>query len=350
MNLKLPVLFPEQLSTTRDIEVYTACPYKWYVNRCQRMSKYTYNNDLEAGSEFAKAMETTRNAFYKDNLPEEDAINLGVKSILENFGATYANAEFKDDLKTPEKLAEVFKKMFAENPMGATSIVPFKMEDGTLSVEQDFDTELPIKHPDTGKPLILKCKLDMLGTKDNVVYVVDEKTCKSVLLDDIKQTDLLRTQNQFVQYVTVGNMNKDKFNNLEITHVRINRVKIKKTYTRNENAVVPYDFAVDVWFQRTWWDNLLFIVQEMVDRYNTVKIRQAAILNDEFVPNKVIFPRAYGNACTTYFKPCSFTYHCTSGNAQDLSEYGFRQVVCDSRTNYEEIPLVQYKAKLLGAE
>lgn len=355
MDYNLITLFPEVLSTSRDIELFSQCPYKWFVMRCQRISKYIYNNDLEAGREFAEAMEITRVAYYKSNLSQRQAIELGKKSILENFGATYAEAQYQDNLKTPEKLAEVFERMFEENPLDSDAIVPFEMADGSLSIEQDFSVELPFTHPETGKPLVLKCVLDMLGTKNNTVYVVDEKTTKSVLADSIKQTDLLRTQNQFVQYVTVANMNKEKFGGLEVTHVRINKCVIKKSYKKGEEVVQPYEFAVDIWFQKEWWNNLLYLVADMLSKYKQYKNIKKTILLCKVPERKaeledtIIFPRAYGTACTTFFRPCSLSYHCTSGNAQDLFLEGYQQIVCDSRTKYEPISLFRYKRELLAS-
>jgi len=351
MNLTYETLFPEVLSTTQDIEVFTQCPYKWFLKRCARMHKYAYNSDLEAGSEFAKAMEITRTAFYKENLPEYEAVELGKKHILESYGETYSSQSFPDTIKTPEKLAEVFGKMFEEHPMGESSIIPFEMTDGSLSVEQDFTIELPFTHPETGLPLKLKCKLDMLGTDGNVVYVVDEKTAKSVLTDAIKQLDLLRTQNQFVQYVTVANMNKEKFGNMNVTHVRINKCVIKTKYAKGEDVVKPYDFQVDLWFQKEWWNNLLFLVEDMLSKYKQFTITKTDVQAERYLEqynlDRPIFPRAYGAACTLFFSPCAFTYHCTSGNNQDLFEEGYKQIVCDSRTNFTAIPLKEYKRNLL---
>lgn len=354
MNLTYNTLFPEVLSTTQDIETFTQCPYKWFLKRCAKMYKYSYNSDLEAGGEFAKAMEITRNAYYTEDISEKEAIERGKIHILESYGATYALQDYPDTVKTPEKLAEVFKRMFEEHPMEDSSIVPFEMTDGSLSVEQDFTIELPFKHPETEKPLILKCKLDMLGTADNIVYVVDEKTAKSVLSDSIKQLDCLRTQNQFVQYVTIANMNSEKFGNMKVTHVRINKCVIKKSYAKGEEVVKPYEFQVDVWFQKTWWNNLLYLVKDMLWKYDNYRrlqglyIQAAFEANTEAMEDEVIFPRAYGTACTLFFRPCAFTYHCTSCNNQDLFEEGYRQILCDSRTNFKEIPLKQYKQKLLG--
>jgi hypothetical protein len=206
------------------------------------------------------------------------------------------------------------------------------MLNGDLSVEQDFSVELPFTHPETGLPIILRGVLDLLGLRDTTVFGVDEKTCKSVLTDAIKQADLLRTSNQFVCYTCLANKNKEKFGNLELTHFRVNKCKIKKTYTKTENVVEGYEFLIDIWFQETWWNNMLYQVGDMLEKYKKFKEVQAAIPDykePESLERLVIFPRAYGHSCTLFFRPCLFTYHCTSGTAQDLFAQGFKQIVSD---------------------
>jgi hypothetical protein len=309
--------FPETLSTSRDFEVYNNCQYKWYKLRCAAWSRSTYNNDLSAGGEFAKSMELTRNAYYKEGKNESDSIKVGVDNLQKDFTNNYYFANSEDSVKTPAKMVEVFKKYFDEYPLDSRSITPLELGDGSIAVEQDFSIELPFTNPDTGKPIILKCKLDMLGQRDNVVYVVDEKTCKSVLTSHEMQLDLLRTQNQFVQYVTIGNMQKDILgNDLNITHVCIRKCKIKKSYAKNENIVESYEFQVDTWFQKTWYDNLLNIVENMLLTYNTLKTTG----NNKFIRN-------YSHGCTAFFRPCILTKHCTSAFYQDITEEGFVQQV-----------------------
>lgn len=345
----METLFPELLTVTRDFELYGSCKYKWFLQRCLRLTKYSYNNDLEAGSEFASAMEVIRVAFYKDGMSEADAVKLGVKSLLGSFGKSYAEAEYQDDLKTPEKMAEVLERMFFENSMEESTIVPFVMDDNTLSVEQDFSIELPFTHPDTGKPLMLKGILDMLGSRDDVIFGVDEKTCKSVLTDADKQCDLLRTSNQFVCYVNLANKNKEKFGGSEVTHFRVNKCKIKKNYGKTEQVVEGYEFLIDLWFQKTWWNNMLYQVNDMIESYKKFKFVQLSMadyldeVGKEQMRDKVIFPRSYGNSCTLFFRPCIFTYHCTSGSAQDLLADGFKQVVNDDRTKGSAVPLHDWR-------
>lgn len=346
-DFTMETMFPEVLSSTQDIEVFTSCQYKWFIKRCGKWSKRAYNVNLEAGKEFAKAMELTRVAFYKDGKTEQEAIDIGLNHILTEYAKSYASQEYPDDLKTPEKMAEVFRQMFTLNPMEDLDIVPFVMEDGTLSVEQDLSIELPIDHPETGKPIVLKCKLDMLGIRDGRVFVQDEKTAKSVLKDQIKQTNLLRTSNQFVQYAAVANKSDLLPPELTVTHIRINKCIIKKRYAKDDQVVVPYEFAVDLWFQAEWWQNLLHIVNDMVTKYKHFKYMAEFGSKEKVIDiannHLVVFPRAYGHGCTTFFSPCQLTDHCTSGNYQSLGEQGFRQVVCDSRTGYKDVPLLEYK-------
>ena len=137
-----------------------------------------------------------------------------------------------------------------------------------------------------------------------------------------------------------------------VTHVRINKCVIKTKYAKGEEVVKPYDFQVDLWFQKTWWNNLLYLVEDMLFKYNTYKGDQVDIQRFperlEVLEDNVLFPRAYGAACNLFFRPCNFTYHCTSGNSQDLFEEGYKQIVCDSRTEFKEIPLKEYKRNLLG--
>lgn len=317
--------FPESLSTTRDIELFNTCEYKWFKLRCEHWVKPSYNNDLQAGGEFAKAIELTRIAYYKENLSEQEAINIGLLNLQNSFSSNYYLADCKDDIKTPERMADVFIKYFKDCPLSKQAIVPIELTNGQLAVEQDFTIELPFNHPHTGNPIKLKCKLDMLGQRNNIVYVVDEKTCKSVLTDHNKQLDLLRTQNQFVQYVTIGNLQKELLGDLRITHVCIRKCKIKKSYTKGENIVESYEFLVDTYFQKTWWNNLLLVVARMLDLY----------LNEER------FIRNYGTGCTQFFSPCQLTYHCTNANGQDLTNQGFTQQVHNSNMK-EPISLFNY--------
>ncbi len=338
--------FPLQLSTTQDVEVYNRCPYLWSKFRIEWWRRYTYNNHIEFGKEFASALETTRKAYYKECLTAQDSINLGLQQILETFGETFQPSSFNEDIKTPAKMQEVFVKYFEEFPLDS-DLTPFLLPNGELSVEQRYDIELPYLHPELNVPLILSAKPDILGIDSNGnVCLVDEKTAsQSGMADMVKSTDKYRTRNQFVQYTTLINNNNLLGEGKRITQAKVRRVVITKIklidsskankglIPKTSKVVEEYSFDIDRWYQDTWWNTTLDIVGEMLESYKKYKE------NDTMA-----FRRRYGN-CESFFNPCELTQHCTSGAAQAMERLGYAQLWHDKDANIT-LPLVDKRKEL----
>ena len=341
-------LFPHRLSTTQDFEVYNTCSYKWFLQRCCYYTKYAYNIDLEFGSEFASAIEKVRVAYYKEGKSTNEALAIGLLHIRDNFSVSFAESNIADTLKTPEKMSEVLRAYFNEYPLDSTAIVPFGLTDGSISVEQTFDIELPFMHPETCKPLIMSVKPDMVGMDSHGKFVlVDEKTSKQTGMNDYTKTvDCYRTKNQFVQYVFGINRNKEKFGDLNVTHMVIRRVVVTAKAMKDMNVVEEYEFNIDLWFQEEWWNNTLLMVEQMLDNYHRLITMQefSDFGTDAPAYKKIAFRKSYGN-CEQFFKPCKFTNHCTSKGGQDLQAQGFEQKVYDKETK-NEIPLVEFRKQL----
>lgn len=340
-------LFPHRLSTTQDFEKYNQCPYLWFLQRCCYFTKYAYNIDLEFGSEFASAIEKVRVAFYKDGKSVEEALAIGLLHIRDNFSVSFAESNIADTLKTPEKMSEVLRAYFNEYPLDSTAIVPFELADGSISVEQTFDIELPFNHPETGKPLVMSVKPDMIGMDSHGKFVlVDEKTSKQTGMNNYTQTvDCYRTKNQFVQYVFGINHNKEKFGDLNVTHMVIRRVVVTAKAMKDMNVVEEYEFNIDLWFQQEWWNNILHLVREMIESYLHRKALDRIPDRPEIEAyRKIAFRKSYGN-CEQFFKPCKFTNHCTSKEGQDLQSQGFEQKVYNKETD-SSIPLSEARQQL----
>jgi len=105
---------------------------------------------------------------------------------------------------------------------------------------------------------------------------------------------------------------------------------------KNSNIVEQYEFAIDEWYQKTWWENTLKLVEEMLASYMN------------YSGLKVPFRRAYGN-CERYFRPCALTAHCTSSSFQDLYQLGYEQKVYD-KESATHIPLVDYRKSIFGEQ
>jgi hypothetical protein len=316
--------------------------------RCQYWTRYVYNNHIEFGKEFASALEITRNAYYLEGKPSDEAIALGLDNILNTFGVTFQPSNIATDLKTPAKMQEVFARYFEEFPLD-TDIKPFVLPNGRLSVEQRYDIELPFLHPELGVPLILSAKPDLLGVDNNGnTVLIDEKTAgQSGLSDVIKTTDKYRTRNQFVQYTTLLN----KFVELPVAPVsqaKIRRVVLTKSklvsnkkvggniIPTTSQVVEEYSFNIDRWYQSEWWETTLLTIEEMLDSYKR-----------HMEGGQRAFLRKYGN-CEQFFNPCELTNHCTSGAAQDLSSLGYKQIWRDKDTG--ESMLMHNKRILLGLD
>lgn len=343
---KVLTLFPHRLSTTQDFEPYNQCSYKWYLQRCCYYTKYAYNIDLEFGGEFASAIEKVRVAYYKDGKSTDEALAIGLLHIRDNFSVSFAESNIADTLKTPEKMTEVLRAYFSEYPLDSTAIIPFELADGSISVEQTFDIELPFLHPETSKPLIMSVKPDMIGMDSNGKFVlVDEKTSKQTGMNDYTKTvDCYRTKNQFVQYVFGINHNKEKFGDLNVTHMVIRRVVVTAKAMKDMNVVEEYEFNIDAWYQQEWWRNILALVEEMLLNYELFKTKQDGTNTQNINKDFIAFRKSYGN-CEQFFRPCKFTNHCTSQEGQDLQAQGFEQKVYDKETK-TEIPLAEFRNQL----
>jgi len=223
-------LFPQHLSTTQDIEVFNRCPYLWYTTRVARWCKPTYNNHLVFGAEFAKAREITLKAYHEECLTSEDAINKGLKYIAEHFATIFEPSSMNNDIKTPAKMEEVFTRYCQEEFPLDSDLTPFVLPNGNISVEQSFIIDLPYLHPQTGEPLRISAKPDLLGYDNNgICTLLDDKTASSTGMNDVvKTTNILRTQNQFIQYATLLNKHKLIGNN-KITQVKVRKIVVTKT-------------------------------------------------------------------------------------------------------------------------
>ena len=332
IELSKPVYwFPATLHFSTDFDTFQVCQYKWALLRLFHWRRYVKNIHLTAGGEFAAAMELTRNAYYKQGLPAEEAIAIGKTWVLEKYAGLYFAEGYDDtkEAKTPERMAFVFEELWRQYPLINEPIHPFIMENGELSVEQEMKLPLEAIHPVLNKPLVLVGTLDKIGLQSTIVKGVDEKTASQVKEKTQENMDMLRTSGQFVEYCNMANRLKEVFGDLQMQHFVVHKIVCKKSYTKGESIIQRFEFNIDFWYQDAWWKNMLRQVRVMLKGF--------AHLQEH--GNLDYFLRDWGSSCNMYNKPCQFTSHCTSGACQDLSTLDFKQVVCNRETQGKVIPL-----------
>lgn len=312
--------FPERLSPTSDFGLFAQCQHKWLLERVFFLRKQAVSApassgsiDLDAGGAFAKAMELTRNAYYKQKLSAEDAVEIGQRYLLGDFATNFAASPYalSENLKTPTNLSHTFANYFAETGLDEERVLPYQLPDKSISVELPLFLDTPFQHPRTRKPIQIHCILDLLGFDGESVVCVDEKTCKSVLLDSAKQTDLLRTETQFA--FQVGMVNR------LAPHLGIagcNKMEVRKVVINNAKPLRKYAFYIEHTHQRLWWENVLDTINEMLKVY----AKERGL-------------RDFHLGCSAYFKPCEFTQACTSRLGEVLLKNGYTQMFRNRETN-----------------
>lgn len=192
--------FPAVIDNTNRSS-FRKCETYWQYANINRIKPATPSIHLHAGAAFAKGIETVRRAFWESKASPADALALGIHALITHFGDFVIDEGHN---KSCERLCQALISYFDQYPIDADSIQPFhNVEADTYGIEFSFaitipdDDGSPILHPDSGDPLIYGGKFDMLGVRDNVLFVTDEKTTSQLGNAWLKQWSL---DSQFTGY------------------------------------------------------------------------------------------------------------------------------------------------------
>lgn len=331
----METLFPINFSHTMLSDLWT-CEFKWYRAHVQRLTGVNRSGDLIAGGLFAKACEITRKAYFNDGLDEETAIDLGYTSIL-------VGEDTKDELKTNERMAFVFKQYFKKFRMDS-SLIPCRLADGTHAIEYTFQLDTGIAHPEIpDQNIIFKGKLDGLyerlymGKVTNI-YIVDEKTTKTVrrvkgakgkLVDFAAEEDQYRMDGQFIGYHWAARQLGVKTNKS-----LIRRVPIGTEFETAFELEIP---VTSVMLSR-WESSTFSKIGELIEKYKWLK-STGRDASDAFYP-------VYNKGCTEFSKVCAFNVGCVDPYGEQILASQYQQLVYHDK---KQMSLKEYK-ELRGVE
>lgn len=274
--------FPQVIDST--ILSSISCPRKFFYRHCMHLSG-AKSVHLNAGGALAKALQVARNAFYKDNKSQEESLLLATRAFINEWGEYDPEGHYKDFVNV---LSAVFS-YFYTYPMATDHIQPFRnSKDNSPAVEFTFALPLPIKHPETGEPLLFSGRCDMIGTNGSTTCVVDEKTTYAFQSNWSNQF-LMR--GQFMGYCWAAQQHGIKTNTAVVRGIAIQQRNIK-----HQEAI----FSLPQWQIERWYNNALDKIQIAIDHWNAFKSFGLEAL-----------PMDYGNACSAY-SGCEFTDLCTS--------------------------------------
>lgn len=158
------------------ISSFKACDRKGYLKFFQMWADPYPSIDLHAGQAFAKGLEVARLSYYLEGLPAQIAVARGWQALIAEYGDFDGS---RKPNKSASRMGHALVSYFDEYPLETDIIKPARLGDRP-AVEFRFALPLPIKHPETGDPIMYSGRFDMLGEHGSQLYIVDEKTTGSL--------------------------------------------------------------------------------------------------------------------------------------------------------------------------
>lgn len=164
--------FPPVIDSSMRGE-FIGCPQSFFQRYILGRQKAGRSIHLHFGSAFAKGLETFRNSFYLDGRAQDEALAAGIAAAI----AAWGDFESLDtDTKNLERLIGALEAYVAQYPPATDHVTPLRLANGTLGTEFSFALPLPIRHPETGEPLLYSGRFDMLAEMGGQPYIEDDKT------------------------------------------------------------------------------------------------------------------------------------------------------------------------------
>lgn len=169
--------FPTTIDNTMR-SAFVSCPQLYYRTYFQHWKPIQESVDLVAGKAYAAGIEATRREFWERKNPDTDeCLAVGVQALITSYG------DFEPPIghvKTLDRMIGALDAYFLNYGFATDNIKPL-MQNDIPAVEFSFALPIPgTAHPTTGEPLIYTGRYDMLGTFNNALFVVDEKTTKQL--------------------------------------------------------------------------------------------------------------------------------------------------------------------------
>lgn len=238
----MDIPFPTVWDSTM-VAALRSCPTKLRYAYLEHWKPKGISVHLHAGASYARGLEVARTAFYVENRSETDAVALGVNALLSHYG----NFECPpDSAKSALRTAGALEYYFTKYPLSSDPARPATI--GTKpAIEFSFAVPLPLRHPETGEPLIYCGRADMIADFAGGRYVFDDKTTSQLGASWSRQWDL---RSQFTGYCWAA-----REHGIPCTGVIVRGVSILKTkYDTLQAITYRPDWQIDRWVEQTLRD------------------------------------------------------------------------------------------------
>lgn len=271
--------FPSVFDST-ILAAIRSCHMKAYLEFMEHWKGREPSVHLHAGAAFAAGLEAARKAFHQEGKPEEESIQLGLKTLMEFYGDFECPS---DSAKSLERTAGAYEFYCARYPLSQDD--PILLPGGKRGVELSFAEPIDLKHPETGEPLIYCGRADQLVNKFDGIFGDDDKTTSQLGASWPRQWDL---RSQFTGY----SWGFKRSLNLDVKGWLVRGVSILKTkYDTLEAVTYRPAWQIERWYDQTLRDITKFMadweqgvydmnLDHACNEYGGCQFRQACLLQD----------------------------------------------------------------------
>ena len=281
-NLSFPIFIDSTM-----LNDFRLCEQKWAWRYLHHLVPASPNVHLNAGGAFAKGLEIARRSFYEQGQSQEDSVAFGLKALLEAYG----DAQDESGKKTWEAVSGALIYYCDNHPFASDYLQPFVV-DGKATLEFSAAIPLPLNHPQTGEPLLLTGRFDMLARHQHMdakrAFCVDEKTTGRI---DPGWATKWPLRGQFLCYNWLAGEQ-----GYDIAGTIVRGIAIYK----NSYTLVEVPIQSQPWKIKEWHDGMLGTVAAMIRVWREVHEAKSRS-----------FVKALNDACTMY-NGCSYIRLCDS--------------------------------------
>lgn len=287
-DLFVPGRFPVAIDNTMRKQ-FAACRRSFRNKFIEHFRPTAKSVHLIAGAAFAKGIEVGRKSFHIEGLSEE-------VSIANAWAASQAEyGDFVPQFETPKtrwRVGEAVIEYFDRYQLPHDPVQPHRHA-GLPCVEMSFGIPLPIKHPDTGDPILYCGRFDMVGEFQSSLYVVDEKTTSRLGAQWEAQWDL---DSQFLSYCWAA-----KHMGYPVAGAIIRGISfLKNDYGHSQVLVYHPSAKIERWYRQLCRD-----VVAMIECYRSG-----------------YFDFSFGPGCSNY-SGCEFRSSCSAADPDKVLEMDY---------------------------
>jgi hypothetical protein len=206
---------------------FVECPQKFTWEYMRHFKTRAPSVHLHAGGVWASALETTRMAFYRDEIDPLTAQAMGLEVLIREYGDFDPG---RHDNKSIDRLIAAFQYYWTAFPLQSDPVQPYIGKNGPMV---EFSFALPLDpsllHPVTGEPIIYTGRADMVATYAGAVSIYDDKTTSSLGASWAGQWD---RRSQFTGYVWAANAY-----GIPVTQVVVRGIALLKTSINHAQAI-----------------------------------------------------------------------------------------------------------------